>query len=360
MRNAARLAVAIGCALPVAGAAPAGWIACEVRHWKGEYATRDVAGRAAATPVTSELVLVRADGVERRRIALPEARAEWPVASPDGKWLYFQTETKGRWRIDRMRPDGSDRTTMAPAAALGAEWHSAYGVRLSREGGHAAYTASDGATGRAVVARADGSEARFVAPELGYTYMAAPDDGGKRVVFSGPARDYRLMLTDAGGVRELTPDMTECFGPQFADDGEAVVFTRREGGLYRVRCDGAGLLRLAGGVAVEFRLSEQDKHGSTDFPAIAPDGKSVAFVAGEARRGFTVCVVPIAGGERRVVAERSGACARLTWSPDGRWLAFVGMTEGRPQLFVVPGDGSAAPRQITTEAGAVYAVAWVR
>jgi len=35
------------------------------------------------------------------------------------------------------------------------------------------------------------------------------------------------------------------------------------------------------------------------------------------------------------------------------------MVSSRPQLHVVPADGSAPARAVTTEAGAVYALTWL-
>jgi Tol biopolymer transport system component len=223
-----------------------------------------------------------------------------------------------------------------------------------------AFTAHDGSSGRVVVADADGSSPALVAPGLGYTYMARLGPKNDRVVFSGPARGYRLLLAALpdGKPVELTPDHPECFVPQFTADGKTIVFVRRDGDVYRVGADGTGLRRLTeGNKYVEFRLSPKDRHGSTDGPDLSPDGKRVAFVA--LKDGVpNVFVVGINGRDRRQVTARHTPCGRVKWSPDGRSLAFVSFEGKYPQLLVVPADAG-EPRQLTKLDGGVNFAHWL-
>lgn len=340
---------------------PEGVLFYSVREWEGEYVSRDKPGGGVeTTAVRSGLWRIGADGTDRRRVPTPGERAEHPQASPDGRWIYWQTESAGRWRICRARPDGAEWSVVAPGRGWAAAWTSAYGMQFSRDGSHLTCAVSDGQTSRVVLVQADGTGARMIAPQFGHAYMAAPDARAERVVFARPAQDYRLAIAEvaSGVTRVLTPEHRNCYAPQFTPDGEAVVFIRRDGGLYRIAPDGEGLRRLAAGVQVEFFLSAQDKHGSTDFPAIAPDGRNVAFSQKAATGGVQISVVGLQDGAVRPVAPAAGICARPAWSPDGRWLAFVSMVGARPQLFVVPADGAEAPRPLTQETGAVYALSW--
>lgn len=331
------------------------------REWEGDYVSRDVPGGVKTTAVHSGLRIIAGDGSGEHALVTPGERGEFPAASPDGQWIYFQAQTEGHWRICRVRPDGQGWMSVAPAAGSMDGRLDAYGVALASDGRQLTYTLHDGSAGRVVLANADGSGARGLAPDFGYAYMASPDASAERVVFSGPAQGYRLAIVDTakGAPRILTPELPDCYVPQFTPDGRAIVFIRRNGGLYRIAPDGGELKQIAEGVQVEFFLSAQDQHGSTDFPAIAPDGRHVAFVAREGEGVPNIFIVGLDGSDRRRVTRLPGACGRVKWSPDGRWLALVSMVGDRPQLFVVPADGSAPPRQRTDSRRAVYALSWL-
>jgi dipeptidyl aminopeptidase/acylaminoacyl peptidase len=138
-------------------------------------------------------------------------------------------------------------------------------------------------------------------------------------------------------------------------------------------------------------------HGHEVLPRWSPDGRRLAFVS--ARPGNDpneICILPVAtAGERTVVCSWHGPVTDLAWSPDGRWLAFVardadieqygkpgqqregkdmpprrvtrliyrlnaaGWTMDRPnRIFVVPADGSAAPRALTAGPFQADGLAW--
>jgi dipeptidyl aminopeptidase/acylaminoacyl peptidase len=91
---------------------------------------------------------------------------------------------------------------------------------------------------------------------------------------------------------------------------------------------------------------------------MAPDGSRVAytldrgFLAAESQQQvYDVQVVPIAGGEPRVVAKRAPLAAlgiAAAWSPDAKAIAYL-TTSG--EAFVVPPGGGASPRKLATPPG---------
>src|SRR5207253_653374 len=137
---------------------------------------------------------VKADGTGLTKVVGLGKNTDNPTVSPDGRWVYFQSNATGRSQIYRCRPDGSGVTNLMEGDRLGKQWKDAFGYFLSADGTKLLYTVHDGSTGRVALADADGSGPRFIAPELGYTYMAGLSPGNDRVVFSGPARGYRLLL----------------------------------------------------------------------------------------------------------------------------------------------------------------------
>lgn len=59
--------------------------------------------------ITAEICTLSADGRGFRQITSGGAPSDGPEYSPDGQWLYFNTETfSGHAQIARMRPDGAD------------------------------------------------------------------------------------------------------------------------------------------------------------------------------------------------------------------------------------------------------------
>ncbi len=336
-----------------------GGLVFSVRRWDGDYSSKDVPGGVETTPVVGEVYTVTADGSGLKELKGLGRGADYPSFSPDGTWLYFQAKAQGHTHIYRARPDGSGARNLTEGRQPGGRWKDCFGYCLAGDGRKMVYTVHDGRTGRVALADADGAGARLVAPDLGYTYMAALSPGGDRVVFSGPARGYRLLLAALpdGKPVVLTPDHPECFVPQFTPDGKTVIFVRRDGDVYRVGADGKGLRRLTeGNRYVEFRLSAGDRHGSTDGPHVSPDGRRIAYIA--VRGGVpNVWVMGVDGSGQRQVTFRKTPCGRVRWSPDGKRLAFVSFEGKYPQLFVVAAAGG-EPRQLTRLDGAVYFAGW--
>jgi serine/threonine protein kinase len=110
--------------------------------------------------------------------------------------------------------------------------------------------------------------------------------------------------------------------PTFSPDGSQVAFTWvREGGT------GTDVYAQAIGTGTPLRLTNDDSLHM--YPAWSPDGSTIA--AWHVPRGTSttavttqarLVLVPPLGGPERQVLEWTGAARRISWAPDGRWLAF--------------------------------------
>ncbi len=81
-----------------------------------------------------------------------------------------------------------------------------------------------------------------------------------------------------------------------------------------------------------------------DAMAVSPTGKRAALTA----RG-DVFTVPAEKGEIRNLTLSPGVREmNATWSPDGRWLAYLSDRTGEYEIYVLPADGSGQERRVTT------------
>lgn len=88
------------------------------------------------------------------------------------------------------------------------------------------------------------------------------------------------------------------------------------------------------------------------FPAISPDGKTVAF----SYKG-DIWTVPANGGQARQITTNPAYDAYPVWSPNSRQIAFASSREGSLDVYVVGKDGG-VPRRVTTDSGDEYPMAW--
>lgn len=86
--------------------------------------------------LSAEICTLAADGSRFRQITHGGAKNDGPEYSPDGRWLYFNTETfTGHAQIARMRPDGSGAERLSHAPTV--DWF----PHLAPDGASAVYLA---------------------------------------------------------------------------------------------------------------------------------------------------------------------------------------------------------------------------
>jgi Tol biopolymer transport system component len=91
--------------------------------------------------------------------------------------------------------------------------------------------------------------------------------------------------------------------------------------------------------ADETAATATGEHAWMRYPAISPDGKTIAF----SYRG-DIWLIDRAGGRARLLTSHTGYERSPIWSPDGKQIAFASDRHGNFDLFVIPTEGGAARR----------------
>ena len=102
------------------------------------------------------------------------------------------------------------------------------------------------------------------------------------------------------------------------------------------------------------RLTKQTDHTEL-YPSFSRDGKSLVYTTWDDEKLGSIRVVPVTGGEGRVVSSRPGHYAEPALSPDGRFIVYraigggylrTGLHSREQGLFVLPAAGG-SPRLLT-------------
>jgi Tol biopolymer transport system component len=160
-----------------------------------------------------------------------------------------------------------------------------------------------------------------------------------------------MMITDGSAVRALTKDpQFDSWWPRISPDRKSIVFYRTPAGthdldfaqtsLWAVAADGSGVteLRPAG-------LDGWTFQGHAEF---APDGNQLVMFGGS-RFNPQIYVTDAVGQHPRTVTDRPGANLDPVFSPDGKYIAFVGCPDGfcneeRYEIYRIPVAGGEAER----------------
>jgi Tol biopolymer transport system component len=256
--------------------------------------------------------------------------SHFPLWAPDTAFIYFvQDSLPDKLDIWRIRPAGG-----APERITSHSGRVSYPILLDRR--TLMYLASD----------PDGSGPWLYSMDVErriphrltfgldpYTSLAASADGRRLVVtLASPKRTlWRLRIDDSprkvNSAAQISLTTSTGFSPRLGPNY-----------LLYVSATGTGesIWKLANGTSTELWSGQ----GARVFgaPAIAPDGRYIAFSIG--KQGKTLLYMMQADGTNaRIVADSLDLLGAPAWAPDGQSITSAADDHGVPHLFRVPVDG---------------------
>lgn len=297
----------------------------------------------AASSADAQAVRPSGDPV---RVLTDGTPALHPVWSPDGSQLAFtRPQFQGIWIADA---DGSDprQVTDAPSAGYGFSWApdgSAILARTARYDGPQrlnAVVVFDLATGEAQALTDEQAQMPSLPQWAGAASVALPTAGAVDVLAVDPdaavrtaptgtvvtAQNETVVVTDlATGVRRTVTPIpgATLLNVTPSPDGLRVAFEVMGGTLHTMNVDGTGLTDL----------------GLGHRPSWSPDGRWIAFMVTE-DDGETFTASDLyaarADGSARVALTQTPDRLEMnpSWSPDGGRIAFDDLADGA--LYVLP------------------------
>jgi Tol biopolymer transport system component len=209
----------------------------------------------------AEIFTVQSNGKELRSLGAGLS----PAWSPNGRRLAFDASRNRNYDVLTMRADGRDRrrVTRDPAPDYFASW--------SPDGTELVFTSDRGAGEDLYVVRADGTGERRLTTDPAPDWGAAWSPDGSQIAFAGNARgnlEVEVVTPDGGDRVALTNDPARDYDPAWSPDGRRIAFTSERDGnanVYLMNSDGSDVVRLTDDPEGDYR------------PAWSPDGRLIAF-----------------------------------------------------------------------------------
>jgi DNA-binding winged helix-turn-helix (wHTH) protein len=186
----------------------------------------------------------------------------------------------------------------------------------------------------------------------GMVTMPAISKDGTMIAYAAAAPgeshfDISVQHVAGGQPLRLTNDPRDDLYPAFSPDGATIAFHRPEGAAvaaHRTGSLGSTGIYLVPTLGGEPRLFVPGASGA--WPSFSPDGRWLAYVEGRGVAANRLFVAPVAGGVPKRLARDLAMVDRFVWSPDGAHVLALGHRERWPPLqndwFLAPVDGGPA------------------
>jgi tricorn protease len=337
------------------------------------------------------------DGRNVQRLTVNRARDVYPRFSPDGKWIAFSSDRNGNLDVYVMPSTGGSVKQLT--------FHSSDDSVLnwSPDGRSILFSANrgEGFMPMLYTVSVEGGMPVSAGADMGVQGSFSPD--GRRLAYNQKAQSYwRKYYRGAYQSDVIVADIAAQKFTNVTDfEGlDSWPMWARDGNIYFVSDrDGSGLTNIwrvpeSGGKAERITSF---KSGDVRWPSISADGKTIVFehdfgvskldvaskrvtplrfdinaeteeslsevrnfnsevddydLAPNSRRvAFSVhgelFTAPVEEGDLRQITDSPARDRNVTYSPDGKWIAYVSDRSGREEIYVSAVDGAGEPQKLT-------------
>lgn len=252
-----------------------------------------------------------------------------PLWNPNGRWILYDTGTKGYNELYVVSADGKIDNWIAATEI----YHGADAIAVNVAADHGDAVASDRFDARPAWSP-DGTRISYTERSREFfsgKLKVLPFDQSKGAT-AGPAIDLYIAKNDPGGAWAINTDT-------WSPESKTLAVILQETGWDKI-----WLIPAAGGKPRELTFGT----GEDEEPIYSPNGKWIAFTS---NRGLPeerhIWVVPAAGGEAHRLTSLDGHESGLRWSADSATIQFTHSTVlGATTTFVADADGKGSPKQI--------------
>jgi tricorn protease len=337
------------------------------------------------------------DGRNVQRLTVNRARDVYPRFSPDGKWIAFSSDRNGNLDVYVMPSTGGSVKQLT--------FHSSEDSVLnwSPDGRSILFSANrgEGFLPMLYTVSVEGGMPVGAGADMGVQGSFSPD--GRRLAYNQKAQSYwrkyyrgayqsDVIVADIAA-KKFT-NVTDFEGldswPMWAHDGNIYFVSDRDGSgltnIWRVPESGGRAERIT-----------SFKSGDVRWPSISADGKTIVFehdfgvskldvaskrvtplrfdINAETEESLTevrnfnsevddydlapnsrrivlsvhgeIFTAPVEEGDLRQITDSPSRDRNVTYSPDGKWIAYVSDRSGREEIYVSAVDGAGEPQKLT-------------